>query len=193
MVGRTDRMTQRSSIPVELNELKGNICILISNRMILDGLSAIIRDVKKSYSPDIVVGILEGGRLPALLASKMLNVPLMYLRHRYQIRSENGLVVPVHILRKRKNLARKRVLLVDDFVSKGGTIEKCVEILRSIYKVRRNRIRTAALVIRSGQQLENIGAKPDFFAYTSLHPVKFPWDLVEYAQIKRKRRLDRRR
>lgn len=122
--------------------------------------------------PDTIVGITRGGLTPAVALAHRLNVPEFRIlgiprnssNNRYSERGAASLeyVVPD------SPLTGKRVLIVDDIMGDGGTMETAVRTVRAMGAAE---VRTAVLV-----RNQNCPSRPDHQAAEVDDWTVFPWE-----------------
>jgi len=71
---------------------------------------------------DVVVGILNGGALPALVVSNVLKLPVYWIRVRSYEGKEKGELEAKGLDFDKEDLGGKKILLVDDIVDTGDTL-----------------------------------------------------------------------
>ncbi len=147
--------------------------------------------VRLEYEPDLVVAIATGGSIPGELVAGALTIPLVHLTIRRDIdisRRYSRDPIPLrymlslyhHFLFQTTKptisvgvdtgISDKKILIVDDALHTGATIDVAVEYLR---KARASEIKTASLGYVSTR-------KPDFSALPRGN-YSFPWsrDYIE--------------
>ncbi len=115
-----------------------------------------------TISPDIIVGVVRGGIIPARLLSSELKVKSMYCLTVKKLGNERG--VTSSIL---EDLNRKNILLVEDMLESGRSIITAKEYL----KEKGARVKTACLYTMPISEL-----KPDYFLREIREVIKFPWE-----------------
>lgn len=141
---------------------------------LIQQLAQVIRS--SDFHPDMVIGIANGGMMPALTISYLLGVPVGYIAAR-SYRAKKG--SPRRNLRGRVVLGRslcttakvgRHLLLVDDITDSGETMKYSMAWLRKHYPQIRG-ISTAALWHKTCSRYE-----PDFVAQlVKPHRGKWPW------------------
>lgn len=130
-----------------------------------------------SFKPEAVVGIAHGGvfvggAVASALKAEFFPVRLTRRSRDSETRTPTGLSSDMP-----KELARRRVLVVDDICSSGDSLEIAVRLAKAVGAAK---VKTAALVTRPN------GAVPDFTAFTTDAFFVFPWDyqaVVEDARF----------
>lgn len=78
----------------------------------------------RAHAPEMVLGILRGGAIPAAMVSQRLALPVEFIAfHRAN---------PIPELPSKLQLAQKKVLLIDDFSSSGETFKSVVKMLKEL-------------------------------------------------------------
>lgn len=134
-------------------------------------VQALAARVQKAFKPDAVVGIAHGGvfvggALASALARDFFPV-------RISRRSRDTVIAAPRLAGEMpRELAGRRVLIVDDIASSGDTLELATQLAKAAGA---KQIATAALVSRPG------GFRPDFHAEHSKEFFVFPWDYQAVA------------
>jgi hypoxanthine phosphoribosyltransferase len=132
-----------------------------------DALCRALAVMTSGYDPQVIVGIAKGGVLPATVIASVLQrefYPIrLSRRHNDQVIRE----IPKVLLGPPPAVADQRVLLVDDFVSTGKTLELAK---RACLEQGAAEVRTASLSCHS------FSRTPDYVALVSDALVVFPWD-----------------
>lgn len=127
----------------------------------------IAMEAAKSFGPDLVVGIGNGGLIPAAIIASLLRIQLYPC---LLTRKRRGAIVsdrPEVIVPVTDKVAGKRVLIVDQMVVTGETM-RLVNILCQKQKPRM--IRTACLWAQAESW------KPTWYGLETFGYVAFPWD-----------------
>ncbi len=129
-----------------------------------------------SFKPEAVVGIAHGGvfvggAVASALKAEFFPVRLTRRSRDSETRTPSGLSSDMP-----KELAHKRVLVVDDICSSGDSLEIAVRLAKSVGA---SKVKTAALVTRPN------GASPDFTAFTTTTFFVFPWDYQAVVEDER--------
>jgi hypoxanthine phosphoribosyltransferase len=127
----------------------------------IERMIAVLLDRAAAWQPDLVVGIMRGGLVPATMAATILAKPLAAIRHERATRTVSWQGAPPR---------GERVLLVDDGCSTGGTMTTVRDAL-----VREGR---ACLTLAVVHDPEGVPLAPDLS-----HPMRalwrFPWERGE--------------
>ena len=129
------------------------------------------------FHPDVIIALGRGGMIPARLLSDILGVSTVYLfgiklYTGVGVRGDKVSVEPFsHIIEK------KKILLLDDILDSGITIEKTLEVLK---KKRPEAIKVATLLCK-----KNRNNKPSYFASDAEEDtwIVFPWERIETSGI----------
>ena len=98
--------------------------IIYSHNDFLEGIDSISRQVERSdFEPDLIVGIVRGGSVPAVYLSHRLNIPVQMVhwntRDSVKWGKESNCWIPDEIMEN-----GLKVLIVDDIVDGGDTIRE---------------------------------------------------------------------
>jgi hypoxanthine phosphoribosyltransferase len=157
----------------------------VSEREVNTYCDALAQEIKKSYRPDLVIAIDTGGSVPGEQIAEALNIPVLHLlvRRNITIARRYGLdpmplrwimsfyhhylfqtVKPVVSVQNNTNVSGKKVLIVDDSLHTGATIDVAVEYLTTSGT---REIRVALITYVASR-------KPDFFILPRGN-YSFPW------------------
>ena len=117
---------------------------------------------KINYIPDIIVGIVRGGLIPARLLSTELGVKDMYALTVKKVGEERKVMSDIS-----EGLSGKKVLLVEDMLETGKSLEVAKKFLEHKGAV----IKTACLYTMPISEM-----KPDFFVREVQEVMSFPWE-----------------
>lgn len=121
-----------------------------------------VLSVKINYFPDIIVGIVRGGIIPARLLSSKLKVKGMYC---LTIKKNNdGRRVTNEIL---EDLTGKKLLLVEDMLETG----KSLIAAKQYFEEKGAIVKTTCLYTMPISEI-----KPDFYLREIKETIKFPWE-----------------
>lgn len=128
--------------------------------------------VESGYMPDVIIGIMRGGWIPARILLDYLNIPTLatieikFYKGIGETRERPIIIHPLVV-----DIRNKRVLIVDDVVDTGKSMSIAIEMakLGGAYS-----IKTAALVVKPWSILE-----PDYYAMKSDKWIVFPWEIRE--------------
>ena len=135
-------------------------------------VQALARTIRQSYEPQAVVGVAHGGVFVGGALSSALGAEFFPVRISRRSR-DKATSKPKLSGEMPKELKGKRVLIVDDVVASGDTLELATALAR---KAGAGETRCATLVCRPG------AFTPDFSALTTEALVVFPWDYEEVAE-----------
>ncbi len=124
------------------------------------------------YEPDVVVGVLRGGVVPAKLVADYLGVERMAVM---EVKFYAGIGVrreePVVTQPLTERLAGLRVLIVDDVADTGKTLAHVVNYV-SLYGPAE--VRTATLYVKPWARV-----RPDYYGEETDAWIIFPWEKME--------------
>jgi|OSPMetMinimDraft_2_1075162.scaffolds.fasta_scaffold00002_2 hypoxanthine phosphoribosyltransferase len=128
--------------------------------------------IEDSFKPEVIVGILTGGIIPAKLFADLLRVEeLRVLKIRFYQKTGENLERPIIEHVYLNNIENKRVLLVDDVADTGKTLEVAMQAISLFYP---SDIKIATLYIKPRTII-----KPDYYYKTTEKWIVFPWDKWE--------------
>lgn len=144
-----------------------------------DGIQRIAKQVESSgYEPDLLVGIVRGGSVPAVYLSHRLKVPVQMVhwntRDNTKFGNESNCWIPEQIMRGLK------VIIVDDIVDGGETIKELLRDWQTSVAGMGNlpvdNIRICSMIYNTAQDVQ-----PHFFDRTidrteDQRWVIFPWE-----------------
>ena len=134
-------------------------------------LAATIRGSDRKV--DLVVGIARGGIPPAMVVADRLRVPIDFINVKsYTGVQQRGRVKIISTLFE--DAAGKDVLVVDDLVDQGETMETILSFLNEKYHPRK--VMTGALFIKPWSKF-----LPDFFVDTTDAWIVFPLEHREFG------------
>jgi len=130
-------------------------------------------DVRRTFKPQVVVGVGRSGLIPAAILARELGVSEFYSIV-VTLYSDDKPPRKLHakpevLFSNLKGLQGRRVLLVDDFANTGSTISRVVEIISAWEP---SETRTAVVALRSDAKVQ-----PDYYARVFSGCIIFPWDL----------------
>ncbi|MEM3737017.1 MAG: phosphoribosyltransferase family protein [Candidatus Bathyarchaeia archaeon] len=131
----------------------------------VDSLCKVLaREVRE---PEVVVGILKGGMIPAVIISNILRKPLLALgvHHPCEYVSRG---VQIYQNLRRELLAGRKVLLVDDICDTGETLRAAKEHVEGLG----GKVETAVLQKRHGSTFT-----PDYWVEEVWGWVVYPWEV----------------
>jgi hypoxanthine phosphoribosyltransferase len=119
------------------------------------------------YDPEVIVGIAKGGVLPATVIASLLRREFYPIRLSRRHNDEIVRETPELLLGPPPSIAGQRVLLVDDIVVSGITLDLA---RRTCLEQGAAEVRTASLFAHSFSQ------RPDYVALVSDALIITPWD-----------------
>lgn len=128
------------------------------------------------FKPEAVVGIAHGGVFVGGAVASALKVEFFPVRLTRRSRDSETRMPAGLSDDMPRELARKRVLVVDDICSSGDSLEMATRLAKSAGATK---VKTAALVTRPK------GASPDFTAFTTDTFFVFPWDYQAVVEDER--------
>lgn len=143
---------------------------------IVDAVGEVARAIEASgFKPDMIVGILRGGVVPARLLADELGVDDIGVIE-IKLYTSIGARKPQPYLRQPLILpaTNRRVLVVDDVSDTGLTLQHALEAIK-LYNP--SEVRTATLYVKPWTKL-----MPDYYARIVDEWVVFPW---EYREVER--------
>jgi uncharacterized protein len=128
--------------------------------------------LSQHYLPDIAVGISRGGLVPARILTDLLETKeLTTLQIQFYTDIEQTLPEPTLKRPLTINLARKQVLLVDDIVDSGESLQLAKTHVQTQGAAI---VKTVTLYLKPKSKV-----LPDFFGKQTSNWVVFPWDIKE--------------
>jgi hypoxanthine phosphoribosyltransferase len=130
---------------------------------------------KSGFKPDIIVGVMRGGWIPARILSDLLEIPdLATVRVEFYLGVAETLKEPALTQDVSAEVSGKKALVVDDVADTGKSLQLVKEHL-----LRRGaaEVRIATLYYKPFS-----AAKPDYYEKETRRWVVFPWELKETAR-----------
>ncbi len=123
--------------------------------------------IRRDYQPDLVIGIAKGGVIPAVYLSSVFMLDFYPIKLSSRKNEKIVRDTPQWFVYPTRQVADKKVLLVDDICVAGRTFNMAKEELR---KLDAKEIRTVSIAIHG----ESI--KPDYYLMDSDALIVWPWD-----------------
>jgi len=117
---------------------------------------------KINYTPDVIVGIVRGGIIPARLLSKNLNVKNMYAIIVKKVNDERKITAEIS-----EDITSKQVLLVEDMLETGRSLIAAKKYLEQKGAI----VKTVCLYTMPHSEI-----KPDFYLKEVEEEINFPWE-----------------
>lgn len=127
------------------------------------------KQVKRSFRPDVLVGISRGGLVPLRLLSDYLSVPdVGVVGVKFYTAPGKAKAFPVVVQKLNVSVKGKKVLIVDDVADSGKTLSLVVQIVR---KKGAKVVKTATLHYK-----KSAISKPDFYLKETSSWIVYPWE-----------------
>jgi len=123
---------------------------------------------------DVVVGILNGGAVPALVASNVYKVPIVWCRCSSYKDRRKGEFVLTNIDVERKSIENKKVLIIDDIVDTGETVRNVYNFVKE-YNPKKIKVVSIAIKNRAYQLCQKLGVEY-ILVVPDRYWVIFPWE-----------------
>jgi len=117
---------------------------------------------KISYTPDIIIGIVRGGLIPARLLSSSLKIKNMYCLTVKKYDIERKVTSEIS-----EDLIGKKILLVEDMLETG----KSLIVAKRYLETKGAIVQTGCLYIMPISEIE-----PDYYLKIIEEVAKFPWE-----------------
>jgi uncharacterized protein len=128
---------------------------------------ALALKVVRDYDPEVVIGIMRAGVIPAAVIASILGVEFYALRITRKEGDETVRQRPAIFSAVPPQVRGKRVLVVDEITTSGDTLRLALAAVRGAHPAE---VRTATSFART------TGYQPDYSALTMDAEVVFPWD-----------------
>jgi hypoxanthine phosphoribosyltransferase len=154
-------------VPIKWNEVE-NYCQTLYNAMNMD-----------NYQPEIIVGLLRGGVIPARIMADYFSVTLDFYTIDVKYYTGINQTLDKPVIRHLENFDYgKSILIIEDIYDSGKTMQAVLDILP------KENIKTATLHCR-----ENISNPPTYFAETALKDewIVYPWEKIEFKNTSKER------
>ena len=138
-------------------------------------------EIEKDFQPEIILTIARGGMIPSVMISHLLQI-----REVETIKAKETISDEINAIKKEpqidenrdlKNLERKRVLIVDDILGSGATIQK---VQNWIQNWNPKEVKTAVCLVNEANweksHQENYHHLVDYVGKTVRGWVVFPWE-----------------
>ncbi len=123
------------------------------------------------FKPDVIVGVMRGGLIPARILSDLLENPnLMATRTKcyspFSVKPDPILTLPLL-----ETVNKKAVLIIDDIADTGRSLRL---VVKHVMQQNANEIKTATLFYKPWSII-----RPNYFEEETRLWVVFPWDIKE--------------
>lgn len=140
-----------------------------------DIILRLAKEIQADYELDVIVGIGKSGTIPASILAEKLGVLEFYsiVVSLYDNRKPPKMIYdePSVKFDNIRTLEGKKVLIVDDFVHTGATLEK---VMGKVTHAGAKEVRAAVVGFRS-----DASYSPEYIGTTFEGCLRFPWDLSE--------------
>jgi len=141
--------------------------------------------LEEDYMPDVIVAILTGGLIPAKLLSDLLDIKtIRYIEIKFykgvRVTEMKPLLKGIYI----DNLEGKKVLIVDDVVDTGTTLEVVEQIVRFFNPLE---VKTATLYVKPWSR-----KYPNYYNIIIDKWIIFPWDKWEVVRERPEAPVDKK-
>ncbi len=124
------------------------------------------------YKPDMIMGVLKGGLIPARILSDLLSIDnLGFIGVKFYKGLAKRDMKPELTLPPTPSVNGRKVLVVDDVVETGRTIQL---VLDELYRYGAKEARTLTLYVKKWSPIV-----PDYYYKVTDKWIVFPWELVE--------------
>jgi uncharacterized protein len=123
--------------------------------------------VAREFEPEMVIGIVKAGVIPAAVVASILEVDLYAMKISRRAGGELVHDEPRVLTAAPPQAAGKRVLIVDEITTSGDTLRLALAAVRAVSP---SEVRTATSFAKPG------GYRPDFHALETGATIVFPWD-----------------
>lgn len=128
---------------------------------------ALALKVARDYAPEVIVGIARAGVIPGAVVSSILRLDFYSMKISRRLGDDTVRERPEVLSAAPREVAGKRVLIVDEITTSGDTLRLALAAVRDAQPAE---VRTATSFART------TGYQPDYSALTMDANVIFPWD-----------------
>ena len=144
-------------------------------------INQLAKEIKKDYQPDIIVTIARGGMIPSVMLSHLLRIrEVETIKVKETISDEINAQKREPQIEENKNLKNiegKRIIIVDDILGRGATIQK---VQNYIKKWNPKEVRTVVGLVNEANweksHQEDYHHLVDYVGKTVRGWVVFPWE-----------------
>lgn len=137
--------------------------------MLIDLASSI---EKEHYRPEMIIGVLKGGIIPARIMSDLLDIEEMGI---IGVRFYKGVSLreakPELTIPPTPNVRGKNVLVVDDVIETGRTLQLVID---ELYRYGVREVKTLSLYVKKWSPI-----LPDYYHSVTDKWIVFPWEIRE--------------
>jgi len=126
-------------------------------------------ELRKSFLPDVIVGIARGGLIPAVRLSHVLgDIEMKIIDVKFYTDIEERMEKPVVTIPLHGSLEGKKVVVVDDVSDTGKTLEVVVD---EVKKAGAKEVKIVCLSMKPWTKVV-----PDFYVFRTDKWIVFPWE-----------------
>jgi len=127
------------------------------------------KQINNNFKPDVLIGLVRGGLVPARILSSFLNNPRLYcMKIEFYDKDDNPTKKPNITQELNVHLENLNVLVIDEVCDTGSTLKTTLEYLK---KFNPKDIKTAVIHLKPHSIF-----KPDFHADTTDKWIIYPWE-----------------
>ena len=130
---------------------------------------SLAEELRKKFTPDVIVGIARGGLIPAVRLSHVLGdvevkvIDVKFYKDIDERMEKPAITIPLH-----GSLKGKKVVIVDDVSDTGKTLEVVID---EVKKAGASEVKVACLSMKPWTKVV-----PDFYVFRTDKWVVFPWE-----------------
>ncbi len=130
---------------------------------------ALANEMKKHFTPDLIVGIARGGLIPAVRLSHILGdievkvIDVKFYKDINERMEKPMITIPLH-----GDFEGKKVVIVDDVSDTGKTLEVVID---EVKKAGASEVKVACLSMKPWTKVV-----PDFYVFKTDKWIVFPWE-----------------
>ncbi|WP_297417818.1 phosphoribosyltransferase [Thermococcus sp.] len=130
---------------------------------------ALANEMKKHFTPDLIVGIARGGLIPAVRLSHILgDIEVKVIDVKFYKDINERMEKPVITIPLHGSLNDKKVVIVDDVSDTGKTLEVVID---EVKKAGASEVKVVCLSMKPWTKVV-----PDFYVFRTDKWIVFPWE-----------------
>lgn len=139
---------------------------------IVEAVAWLSKKIATQYKPDLIVAIAKGGLIPARILADILGIEdLGYIEVKFYKSIGSTLEKPFIKTMALQSIVDKNVLVVDDIVDSGRTMQLVVNVLSNLGA---RTVKSAALYVKPWSTYT-----PDYYYKVVTSWIVFPWEVCE--------------